>query len=189
MRLVQFLKNLVSARPSGDTGEQNELTTALVSKVYTAHGMASITVPDDALLQEIIGRLAHDPSLRAVFLVDPEGHLTGTVSPVRLLRWAHFQLFRGKEGHMTPVAEFFRIIDAEKAKDIAHVGAAVLSVREDDPLHVALDKMIGKREDVLPVLNSQGQIMGDLRLSEVLWYVTKTRRSNSEADNMRQEPD
>jgi len=31
--------------------------------------------------------------------------------------------------------------------------------------------MIDHEEDVLPVLNSQGQIVGDLRLSEVLQFM------------------
>jgi CBS domain-containing protein len=52
----------------------------------------------------------------------------------------------------------------------------MLSVRETDSLQSALDKMLDNDEDVLPVLNSQGEITGDLRLSEVLsWVLTYGR--------------
>jgi hypothetical protein len=43
-------------------------------------------------------------------------------------------------------------------------------------LQIALDKMLDNEEDVLPVLNSRSEILGDLRLSEILsWMLTNGR--------------
>jgi len=37
--------------------------------------------------------------------------------------------------------------------------------RETDSLQTALDKMLNYEEDIIPVLDSEGNILGDLRLS------------------------
>lgn len=171
MRLVGHLKKALSAPASGEAGEENELMSARVSEAFRLHGTSSAIVPEDSPLRGIIVRLADDPTLRGVFLVDSQGRLTGTLSRVGLLRWAHLQLFRGRGRHRASVSEFFSIINADKVKDVARGDPGSLSVREDDTLQAALDKMIDHEEDVLPVLNSHGQIVGDLRLSEVLRFI------------------
>jgi hypothetical protein len=43
-------------------------------------------------------------------------------------------------------------------------------------LQIALDKMLDSEEDVLPVLNSRSEIMGDLRLSEILSWMLTNRK-------------
>lgn len=84
---------------------------------------------------------------------------------------AHIQLFGGKGRHEIRISEFFRLVDAKRASDIAHSASKVLSATENDTLQAALDKMLDHEEDVLPVLNSHGEIVGDLRFFEVLWFV------------------
>jgi len=180
MRLVGHLKEVVSVPPSRKTAQQEDLMTARVSDVYQLHGTASAIVAEDAALRDVIARLADSASLRGVFLVNSQGRLTGIVTRVDLLRWAHLQLFRGKGRHRATISEFFRIIDADKAKDIARGDSGLLSVREDDTLQVALDRMIQNEEDLLPVLNSLEQIVGDLRLSEVLQFVITGGRRRTE---------
>ena len=60
------------------------------------------------------------------------------------------------------------LVQEIKAFAIVHDASSKLSVRDTDSLQEALDKMLDYEQDVLPVLNSQGEIIGDLRLSEVL---------------------
>jgi CBS-domain-containing membrane protein len=43
-----------------------------------------------------------------------------------------------------------------------------LGVKESDTLETAFNQMMNFGEDVIPVLDSEGRILGDLRLSEVL---------------------
>lgn len=71
-------------------------------------------------------------------------------------------------------------MDAKKARDIARGDPRMLSVKENDTLQAALDKMLDHEEDVLPVLNSQGEILGDLRLSEVLRFTLAYGRRKQE---------
>ncbi len=118
-----------------------------------------------------MGTFAREPAVRGVFLVDANRRFAGLVTRVDLMRWAHLKL-SGRKGRLElPIFEFFRIVDASKAMDLAHSDGKRLSVRESDPLQTALEKMLDEEEDVLPVLDSDGRVLGDLRLSEVLWSV------------------
>jgi CBS domain-containing protein len=45
----------------------------------------------------------------------------------------------------------------------------ILSVKESDTLQAALDKMLDYKQDIIPVVDDEGRILGDLGLSEVLW--------------------
>ena len=176
MRIVLFLKRLLSSVPAEETSEDIRLRTARVSEVYRIHGMASTVIPEDSPLESIIARFAGEPSLRGMFLTDAQGRFSGVVTRIDLLRWVHLKLFGGKGRREVTVSEFYRIVDARKGKDIAHSASNILSVRETDSLQSALDKMLDHEEDVLPVLNSQSEIVGDLRLSEVLsWMLMNSR--------------
>ncbi|MDD5501624.1 MAG: CBS domain-containing protein [Candidatus Omnitrophica bacterium] len=176
MRIVPFLKRLLSSVPAEDTAEDTWRKTARVSEVYRIHGMASAVLPEDSPLESIIIKFAGEPSLRGMFLTDAQGHFSGVVTRIDLLRWVHLKLFGGKGRHEIAVSEFYRIVDARKGKDIAHSASNMISVRETDSLQSGLDKMLDHEEEVLPVLNSRGEIVGDLRLSEVLsWALTKSR--------------
>ena len=66
------------------------------------------------------------------------------------------------------ISDFYRIVDARKAKDLVSTDSRGLAVKETDTLQIALDKMLDYEEDVLPVVDKEGRILGDLRLSEVL---------------------
>jgi CBS domain-containing protein len=84
------------------------------------------------------------------------------------MKWVHLQLFGGKGRHELMVSEFLRIVDARKARDLVRGDQHAVAVKETDTLQTALDKMLDHEEDVIPVLDSEGRILGDLRLSEVL---------------------
>ena len=182
MRIVRYFGKLLTVARE-KTGEDTGMMTIRVSEVYRLHGMASAMSPDDSPLQGIIIRFADEPGLRGIFLVDSQGRLTGVVSRIDLLRWPHIQLFGGKGRHEISISEFFRLVDAKQAKDIARGDPRVLSVKENDTLQSALDKMLDHEEDVLPVLNNRGEIVGDMRLSEVLWFVlVKGQRKREEQE-------
>jgi CBS domain-containing protein len=148
----------------------------LVADVYRIHDNAIAKVDADLSLKDAIGTLARNPSLRGVFLVDTEFKFVGLMTRVNLLRWAHFNLSGTKDRPEIPVAEIFKIIDAHRAREVATYGHTSYSVRENDTLHVALDKMLDAEEDVIAVLDDEGKVLGDLRLSEVLSYLLSYAR-------------
>ena len=144
------------------------MKTILVKDVYQLHGTATDTITEDTPLEHIISRFAWEPGLRGVFLIDARQRLSGIVTRADLMKWAHFQLYGGKGRYELGISEFFRIVDAKKAKDLARRDGRSLGTKETDSLQTALDKMLDIEEDVLPVIDNQGKILGDLRLSEVL---------------------
>jgi len=157
------------------------MKTILVKDVYELHGTATESIPEDTSLEYIIGRFAREPGLRGVFLIDERRRFSGVITRADLMKWAHLKLFSGKGRHDMAVSDFFHIVDAKKAKDLVSGDPNAITIKETDTLQVALDKMIDHEEDVLPVVDKERRILGDLRLSEVLLKVIevgKQMRSN-----------
>lgn len=166
MRIVRYFGKLLTVARE-KTGEDTGMMTIRVSEVYRLHGMASAMSPDDSPLQGIIIRFADEPGLRGIFLVDSQGRLTGVVSRIDLLRWAHIQLFGGKGRREISISEFLRLVDAKQAKDIA---------RGDPGCSVS-------KKTTRFSQRWRGEIVGDMRLSEVLWFVlVKGQRKREEQE-------
>ena len=144
------------------------MRTIKVEEVYRIHGTASVSVPEDVSLEYIITRFAREPSVRGIFLTDTSERFVGLITRNDLMKWAHIKLFGGKGRHDIAVSELFRLAGAVKAKDLLRSDQRKLSVKETDTLQTALDKMLDYEEDVLPVVDGERRILGDLRLSEVL---------------------
>ena len=150
----------------------------LVEEVYKLHGVASLTMAEDSLLEDIIGTFADDPGLRAIFLVDLDGRFVGEITQVELIKWVQLQLYGASDvmwrhkgsamGRGMSAWEVSYLVSATKARELRYGTYRYLGIRENDTLQNALDKMIRYRTDILPVIDYQGRILGDLRLSEVL---------------------
>jgi CBS domain-containing protein len=143
------------------------METILVSDVYKLHGTASIAVTEEISLEDIIYRFAHEPGLRCVFLIDEEQRFAGTISRIAIMKWADFQLF-GKWKNGVPNTEVTNKVAAVKAKYLARGDWRSFGVREEDTLAEAFRQMMNSGEDVVPVLDEDGRVIGDLRISEVL---------------------
>ena len=152
------------------------MKTILVKDVYLLHGTASVSVTDEVLLEEIIYRFAHEPGIRGVFLIDKEQRFVGMVSRLAIMKWAEFQLF-GKWKRGVPASEITHLVDSAKAKNVARGDWRSVGVKEEDTLEKAFNQMMMLGEDVLPVLDEDGRIIGDLRLSEVLLKAIEVGRS------------
>jgi len=148
----------------------------LVKDVYNLHGNAAVRMNADIPLENAIGTLARNPSLRCVFLVDAQQRFTGIVTRVNLLRWALVNMTSGKGLHQIPVSEYYRIVDASKARDLATDNLNAVSVKENDTIQSALEKMLAAEEDIVAVLDNEGRVLGDLSLSEVLDWVFHSSR-------------
>jgi CBS-domain-containing membrane protein len=138
-----------------------------VKDVHGIHGLCSITMPQDASLMDIIRKFASEPNIRGLFLVDDEQRFAGMVSRLAILKWAEFQL-KNKLKHDNSSPEIRHIIDTVKAKNLARGDWKSFGVYESDTLEEAFKKMMDAGEDILPVLDDNHKIIGDLRLSEVL---------------------
>ena len=143
------------------------MKTVLVRDVYKLHAAVSISVTEEIPLEDIIYRFAHEPGLRCVLLVDEEQRFAGMVSRISIIKWADFQLF-GKWQSGIPNSEVTNKVSAVKAKYLARGDWCSFGVREEDTLAEAFKQMMNFGEDVIPVLDGEGRVIGDLKLSEIL---------------------
>jgi CBS-domain-containing membrane protein len=140
----------------------------LVEEVYQLSEPASLSVPEGASLQEVVTSLALMPELRAVFLVDSHERFAGTLRRADLLKWLYFQLF-GKLGvEKGSTGEILRVALATKAKDLARGDWRYFGVTPSDTIQTALERMIAYGDAIIPVLDNEGKILGDLRVTEIL---------------------
>jgi len=112
-----------------------------VSEIYKMQDSSSINVPGDTPLDILIRLIANDFIEGAIYITNAKHQFIGLVNKSNLVRWAHIKIAGGKGRHEIPVWEFFKIADAKRAVDLALINPEV-SVKEDDSLQVALDKML-----------------------------------------------
>lgn len=152
----------------------------LVKEFYKLHGKASITVPEDAALDYVVALLGHERHLQAVFVVDSSNRYAGMVSRFDLLRWTRLQLYGREPRADVRISELSRLVKARKAKDLETHNANSFYVKENDTLQAALDLMIDYEQDIIPVVDDEGRISGDLSLSELLSHALEVGMHSEE---------
>ena len=144
------------------------MKTILVESVYTLSEPAYLAMPESALLEEVVDRFAHEPYVRAIFLVDSHQRFTGMLRRIDLLKWIYLQLFGKTAGQKASTSEVLRLTFAQKAKDLARGDSTNMGVRPSDSLQTAMNQMTAYGEAILPVLDDEGEILGDIRVTDVL---------------------
>jgi CBS domain-containing protein len=144
------------------------METIQVSEIHQLYGKASMSVPEDATLDYVVALFGHERHLQGVFIVDSNSRFVGAVSRFDLLRWTQLKLYGGTKMKNISVNELLSLMKATKAKDLEIHDSGSFSLKKEDTLQAALDLMIGCEEDIIPVLDSEGRIIGDVSLSELL---------------------
>jgi CBS-domain-containing membrane protein len=139
-----------------------------IEGIYKLHGKASMIIPADAALDYVVALLGHERHIQGMFMVDSNQKYVGMLSRMGLLKWTQFQLFQGNRKTEIDVNELSRLLSARKARDIETRNSSTYFVKESNTLQDALDLMITFGEDIIPVLDDKGHVIGDLFLSEIL---------------------
>jgi CBS domain-containing protein len=137
----------------------------LVKEVYRLLGKASITVSENSMLDYLVAFLGHEPHIQGIFFLDSHKRFSGMLSRFDLLRL--FRLYSQKPGKEI-MAEFFAVARSKKAKDLELPDKRLFYVKENDTLQSALELMLDYEQNIIPVLDDEGTILGDLSLSEIL---------------------
>jgi CBS domain-containing protein len=138
-----------------------------VKDVYLLHGTASVVADEEVTLERLINIYATNPAVRGVFLVDTEKRFAGMVSRLAIQKWAEYQLF-GKWKNKGDFSAVSDLVGGIKARELAHGGWPATGLRETNRLEDAFVRMMDIGEDILPVVDDEGHVIGDLRLSEIL---------------------
>jgi CBS domain-containing protein len=150
-----------------------------VGEVYNLHGTATEQVSEGESIEFIINRFADEPGLRGIFLVDSNNKLSGSITRLILLKYIHLQIYGGEGRPDLSVSELYHYIHAKNASDLVSESSHHLSLKESDNLKTALEMMMDYELDVLPVVDDQQRILGDLRLSELLVKVIETGKEQN----------
>jgi len=157
------------------------METIKVRDVYDPQDMVTAIFPEDVPLSDIITKLADDPCLRGIFLVDSRLRFAGVITRSDLLKWAYLRVGEqvGSIGVRISRRDIFDLVISGKAQDVARGDWRTLGVRPDDNLEEALRQMFEHDAIDLPVLDQNGKILGDLRLSRVLREAVKAAKTDA----------
>jgi CBS-domain-containing membrane protein len=153
-----------------------------VGEVYKLHGTATEQISQDEPIEFVINRFADEPGLRGIFLVDSNKRFSGLVTRMNMLRYIHLQVYGGQGRPDLTISELYRYIHAKNASDLVSEPPHHVSLKESDNLKTALEMMMDYEEDVLPVVDRERRILGDLRLSEILLKAIEVGKQLSESE-------
>jgi CBS domain-containing protein len=139
-----------------------------VKDIYQMRGTSSISIPQETSIESITERLACEPGIRGIFVVDDSKSFVGLITSKDLMKWMHLRLYSGQKRRDISVWEGLHLAGADIASDLMQIDSGEFFVKESDTLQKVLDKMLDEKQDVLPVVDEQYKILGDIRLSEVL---------------------
>ena len=130
--------------------------------------MKALVLADNLPLSEAIDRFASNEGQHCIFLVDKSDRLSAVVNNRELLEWARLAFDLVPGDLPLPVGKVRRLISAKFIRDLALPNSKEMTVKLDDLLVDALKKMSQYDLEDIAVIDSDGRVVNDLRLSEVL---------------------
>jgi CBS-domain-containing membrane protein len=146
-----------------------------VAEVSALSTMKALVLPERTPLTEAIDRFASNEGQHGIFLTGDDGRLSGVVNNEDLLDWARLQ-FDVMPGDPLPVGKVRRLISATTIADLAGRNSARMSVRVNETISDALVRMASFELEDIAVLDNEGRVVNDLRLSEVLSFALAIQR-------------
>lgn len=151
-----------------------------IAEVCEQSTMQALVVSGSTPLEDVIERMAAAYTRHGIFLTDGDGRLQGVVNNSDLRDWARLQFDVPPSDHPISVGKVRRLLGAITIADLAMPESREMSVRLEDTLDVALNKMSQYGLEDIAVLDGNGRVVNDLRLPEVLAYALRVRRSRAQ---------
>ncbi len=145
-----------------------------VRDVFNIDDSLAIIVPGHMPFEEVVRRFAQRADLRGVFVVDGKQRLTGVITRQDLLHWAagHLHL---RDPIPDSWRDIYRVMGAAVAQDACRPRSERCSVKPDQKLEEVLYLMLENELIDIPVVDDEGTILGDVRLTEILAKVFETQ--------------
>ena len=138
-----------------------------VRSVYNSVRMNSLIVDENETLRETIMKFSEQPELKGIFILDKSKKLKGVVTRIDLLNLVKIKI--GKDLGEVPLRTLhLRELKEVKTKDIASVYSKAAFVKLEDLLEKALKLMIDMDLVAIPIVDDDNNIIGDLKLSDIL---------------------
>ena len=124
-------------------------------------------IHENADLKEVIRAMIRFDRNRLLYVVDDARRLTGTISMGTLVR----QVFSSSYEPQVYSGSIIKTITAESAKDIMQRHPVAATVEEEAA--AVLKRMIRTNTKEIPVLNDDGQVIADLKMTDLLRFLLK----------------
>jgi CBS-domain-containing membrane protein len=147
-----------------------------VRDAYNLDLSPALIVGPDEDFSQVIKRFASSPELRGIFVAGADQQLLGVIARTDLLDWARAKLGAILQGPIRDIDKTLRLVNlmrASTAGQVMHPKSSRAGVKPEDTLSLALRRMIELDLIVLPVVDGDNRIVGDLKLSELLARVTE----------------
>lgn len=146
-----------------------------VAEVSALSTMKALVLPEKTPLAEAIDSFASNEGQHGIFVSGEDGKLAGVVNNADLLDWARLQ-FDVMPGDPLAVGKVRRLMSAKNISDLAGRNSKSMSVTVTETLADALERMATFELEDIAVLDEDGRIVNDLRLSEVLSFALRIQR-------------
>lgn len=122
------------------------------------------TVDLDAPITEIVTELVSNPQARSVYVLGPHKKVRGIIPVIYLLKILGYEFY----GLIQAGSKFAREVGVLSGKKAREIMLEPLTVEMETTLEEALKIMIENEVQELPVVDSNGDISGDLNSLEIL---------------------
>lgn len=149
-----------------------------VADVFRIDENPPIMVDLDEDFSAVIECFTSDAEARGIFVADCDNRLLGVITLTNLLDWARIKLgeyFHAPSPDPEETIRLSKLIHASKAGEVMHPESQRAGVKPSDTLGDAMELMIELDIIVLPVIDENNKIIGDLKLSELLAGITPKR--------------
>ena len=147
------------------------MQTIYVAEVCEQSEMQALVVDREMSLSDAVKEFATNHDLRGIFVTDDKDRLVGVINKQDLLRWVGLQLNQLSQGEPMSIGQMRRLVNAQKVSDLAAPGSESTALYLNDTLADALQKMTAFNLADIPVVDENGRIINDLRLSEILLFM------------------
>ncbi|MCB0131260.1 MAG: CBS domain-containing protein [Caldilineaceae bacterium] len=144
-----------------------------VSVVSELSTMKALVVPENTPLTVAVERFSSNEGQHGIFLTDAAGRFSAVVDNRDLLNWARVQFNLSPGEVPLPVGKTRRLLNAKLVRDLAMPDSKRKAVHLTDTLAEALNRMARHDLEDIAVLDADGHVVNDLRLSEVLAFALR----------------
>ena len=148
-----------------------KLSQLLIKDIYAIDENPPIVVSQDDEFADVITLFADSSELRGIFVTDHGNHFVGVITRPDMLDWVRVQVgdfFGGVDRGPEKSIRFYRIIRATTVADVMNPDSVTAAVSLEDTAKDAMRKMVELDTIVVPVIDNDNQIIGDIKLSEIL---------------------
>ncbi|MFC2055560.1 CBS domain-containing protein [Chloroflexota bacterium] len=148
-----------------------KLSKLLIRDVYDTDVEPPVVISQEDEIVKIIKLFSASSELRSIFVTDREGKFAGVITRSNMLDWMRAQLGDYfEEGGQSPdkTISLSNIIQATTVGEMLFPGSEMAAVRLENTANDAMRKMVELDTIVLSVIDAADQVIGEIKLSEIL---------------------